>query len=286
MKENLALVHGINGVKHALPIEPTCYELDDTNPANQKEFRQITRVLLYIAQTTPPEISIHVNLLERRTTALSTRNLQTAKDIYQYLLSTKSERLYLNPTKDSGLEVKIIVYGSSKGEEARSQIAMTANQPVTWYSQRQGTESLSITEAEYIACSEGAKDASWTRQFLNTLPLMVQTQFLSIIYTYNKAANKISKNYAYRRRTRYIDHTYHHVRQEARRGNMKTKGISGKNSADEALTNKLPQSIERNNWPNQISTESISVGQYAIDLATPITTEEQNWVDKFIIAAD
>jgi hypothetical protein len=37
--------------------------------------------------------------------------------------------------------------------------------------------------------------------------------------------------------------------------------------ADEALTNKLPQSIERKNWPNPISTESISVGQYAIDLA-------------------
>jgi hypothetical protein len=32
--------------------------------------------------------------------------------------------------------------------------------------------------------------------------------------------------------------------------------------------------------------ESISVGQYAIDLAIPITAEEQKWVDKFIIAAD
>jgi hypothetical protein len=187
MKENLALANGINSVKHALPIEPTCYELEDTNLANQKEFQEIIRVLLYIAQTTHPEISIHVNLLERCTAALSTRNLQTANDICQYLLSTKSEKLYLNPTKDSGVEIR---------EEARSQMVMTANQPVTRYSQKQGTESLSIMEVEYIAYSEGEKDASWTRQFLNTLPLMVQTQFLSIIYTHNKAANKISKNHA------------------------------------------------------------------------------------------
>jgi hypothetical protein len=165
MKENLALTHSINGVKHALPIEPTCYEPDDTNPTNQKEFQEIIGVLLYIAQTTYPEISIHVNLLELRTTALGTRNLQTAKDICQYLLSTKSERLRLNPSKDTGLEVKTKVYGSSRGEEARSQMEMTTNQPVTWYSQRRGTESLSITKAEYIACSDGAKDASWTRQF-------------------------------------------------------------------------------------------------------------------------
>jgi hypothetical protein len=31
---------------------------------------------------------------------------------------------------------------------------------------------------------------------------------------------------------------------------------------------------------------SISVGQYAIDLTTPITAEEQNCADKFIIAVD
>jgi hypothetical protein len=56
--------------------------------------------------------------------------------------------------------------------------------------------------------------------------------------------------------------------------------------AHEALTNKLPRSIEQKNWPNPISTESIPVGQYAIDLAIPITAEEQKWVDKFIIVTD
>jgi hypothetical protein len=31
----------------------------------------------------------------------------TAKDIYQYLLMTKSEALHLNPIKDTGLEENI-----------------------------------------------------------------------------------------------------------------------------------------------------------------------------------
>jgi hypothetical protein len=61
------------------------------------------------------------------------------------------------------------------------------------------TVSLSITEAEYIACSEGAKDASWTRQFLNELPLTIRMQPLPILYTDNEAANKLSKNHAYHR---------------------------------------------------------------------------------------
>jgi hypothetical protein len=136
MKENLALAHGINGVKLSLP-EPTCYKPDCTSPANQKEFQAIVGSPLYIAWTTRPEISIHhdVNLLGRRAIAPSTTNLVIAKD--------------------SGLEGKIEIYvdASYGGEEARSQtgvIAMVANQPVMWYSRRQDTVSLSITEAEYI----------------------------------------------------------------------------------------------------------------------------------------
>jgi hypothetical protein len=65
-----------------------------------------------------PGVSIHLNLLERCTAGLSTRNLESAKDICQYLLLTISERLRLNPTKDSGLQVKIKGYGSSRGKEA------------------------------------------------------------------------------------------------------------------------------------------------------------------------
>jgi hypothetical protein len=165
--ENLALAHGITGVKHSLPIEPACYEPDCTSPGNQREFQAIVGSLLYIARTIPPKISIHVNLLGRRTIAPNTRNRVTAKDICRYLLSTKSEGLRLNPIRDSGLEGKIEIYidASYEGVEAQSQtgvIAMVANQPVTWYSQRQGTVSLSITEAEYTTCSEGVKDASWT----------------------------------------------------------------------------------------------------------------------------
>jgi hypothetical protein len=61
--ENLALANGITGVKHSLPIEPTCYEPDCANPANQKEFQAIVGSLLYIMRTTGLKISIHVNLL-------------------------------------------------------------------------------------------------------------------------------------------------------------------------------------------------------------------------------
>jgi len=46
---------------------------------------------------------------------------------------------------------------------------MLGEQPIGWYSRRQDVVALSITEAEYIADCEGAKDSSWTSQFLAEL---------------------------------------------------------------------------------------------------------------------
>jgi hypothetical protein len=43
--ENLALAHGITGIKHSLPIEPTYYEPDCTSPANQKELAIVSSLL-------------------------------------------------------------------------------------------------------------------------------------------------------------------------------------------------------------------------------------------------
>jgi hypothetical protein len=53
MKENLALAHGINGIKHALPIEPTCYELGGTNLANSRNYQGST---VYSSGYTPRDI--------------------------------------------------------------------------------------------------------------------------------------------------------------------------------------------------------------------------------------
>jgi transposase InsO family protein len=245
--ENLAAAHGIHGVKHSLPIDPTYYEPDVSNPANPKTFQGIVGSLLYIARTTRPEISIHVNLLGRRTTIPSMTNLQTAKDICRYLLTTKCEGLRINPIQDSrsGVPIEVFVDASYGGEEARSQtgvLAMVAKQPVTWYSRRQDTVSLSITEAEYIACSEGAKDVSWMRQLLNELPPTRTTSVPSTLYTDNEAACKLTKNHMYHRRTRHIDHKYHYIRQEARSGNLVIKSVAGNNQLADPLTKLLPMS--------------------------------------------
>lgn len=197
--------------------------------------------LLYISRTTRPDTSIHVNLLGRRTTKPSTTNLRAAREVCRYLLMTKYDGLRIKGTgEEESLGVKIYADASYGGEEAKSQtgVIMTINhQLVLWYSRRQDTVSLSITEAEYIAASEGAKDAAWVRQLLQEWRLAVPPPHL---YTDNEAAHKLTRNHSYHRRTRYIDHKYHYLHQEAQSGNLKIVGIMGKDQLADPLTKLVP----------------------------------------------
>jgi len=82
-------------------------------------------------------------------------------------------------TKAPNLDLKIFADASygDKGETSRSQtgvLTTLGGQPIGWYSRRQDVVALSITEAEYITDCEGAKDSSWTSQFLAELKMSLE----------------------------------------------------------------------------------------------------------------
>jgi hypothetical protein len=97
------------------------------------------------------------------------------------LYSTKYVGLCLSKPKD--LEIEIVVDASWPGEQAKGTTGVTAKmggQTILWYTQRQDTTSLSISEAEYIAAAEGAKDASWLRQLLREMKIRPTNQAIPL----------------------------------------------------------------------------------------------------------
>ena len=153
-----------NVPRHSIPLNLQMYEAPKENeilpPDQQRKYQSLVGSLLYVSRMTRPDISVHVNLLGRRTAKPGIINLQTAMHLAQYLASTKEEGLIL---KSDPQEVKIFAYAdaSYEGEGSRSQsgsLVTLFGIPVIWGSRRQDVASMSITEAEYIACSETAKD--------------------------------------------------------------------------------------------------------------------------------
>ena len=225
------------------------------SPPMITKYQSLIGSLLYINRMTRPDISVHVNLLGRRTSKPGTNNLRAAIQLGQYLASTRHEGLLLTTSKNGNPEVKIDIYADASygGENSRSQsgtLAMLYGNPIMWSSRRQDVVSMSITEAEYIACSEAAKDAQWIRQLL--LELGQTKNVVPTLYTDNEAALKLTKTQTFHRRTRHIEHRFHYIRELVDQGSIKLIGIKGKDNPADPLTKLLPMS-SIGQWKTEIS---------------------------------
>ena len=204
---------------------------------------------------TRPEISVHVNLLGRHAQKPTTVHLQSAYRVLSYLISTQSEGLKLR--KPLHLDVKIYVDASYGGPKARSQsgtLITLGEQPVGWYSRRQDVVAISVTEAEYIAGCEGAKDAAWMEQFLAELNIRGKIPYL---ITDSEGSYNLAKTAKFLRRSRHIEHRYHYLRQQVKKEHIVMNTIPGKDNPADILTKLLPMSsikTWKNTWLASIGT--------------------------------
>ena len=248
--------------EHAIPLTPKPIPLNPESYTETEDplttegitrYQSLIGSLLYINRMSRPDISLHVNLLGRRTSNPRTNNLRTAKQLGQYLASTLKEGLIVKKG-EPGAKISIYADASYGGENSRSQsgsLVTLYGTPVIWNSRRQDVVSMSITEAEYIACSESAKDAQWIRQFLNELGI-IKEPIVPILYTDNEAALKLTKTQTFHRRTRHIEHRFHYIRELVDQKAIRIAGIKGKNNPADPLTKLLPMSsIGR--WKTEIS---------------------------------
>ena len=203
---------GEDGGKHSRPLNADDYKSPE-NPPNEThpKFQAIVGGLLFIARMTRPDISIHANLLGRRTKDATPTHYYTALKVLRYL---REEGLILR--KAENLSLHIYTDAAYGGEAATSQtgsMMYLGQQLVGWYSQRQDVVSLSVTEAEHIGNCEGAKDAAWSHQFLKELNIHQKP-------TDREGFYHLGKTQKFSRKSRHIEHRYHYVRQQVRQENL------------------------------------------------------------------
>ena len=76
---------------------------------------------------------------------------------------------------------------------------------VSWCIKKQGTVSMSTTEAEYIALGQVAREAIGLRRFLNELQIVTQPIASVTVYGDNKTRITLTKNAESQHKTKHID---------------------------------------------------------------------------------
>lgn len=165
------------------------------------KYRQVLGSLLYLANTSRPDITYSTSYLSRFAKCVGEEHWNAAVRVCQYLHSTRhlglrfaappsgpSRRLQTSPppparnwleiaAREAGVE--LLGYadatwarlGSDPKSRSTSGYCFFLGGPVSWKSKVQARPALSSTDSELLSATEAARDAIWLRNFLEELGL-------------------------------------------------------------------------------------------------------------------
>jgi hypothetical protein len=164
---------------------PTCSRKPapgDHDPCNKHDFQSLVGSLMFLANSTRPDICHAVNQAARHMQQPSIGHWKDALRILQYLKGTTLKGLIFNPpsrfdkdTRSTKENLPIMAYsdadwGGKDGSSSTTGIYIElAGCPIIWKSSKQKCISLSTLEAEYVAASLASREIMWLRNLLSDL---------------------------------------------------------------------------------------------------------------------
>jgi hypothetical protein len=139
--ETLAKQHGIVGIRTSMPLAPHYFAMEsESQPTDKTKYQQIVGGLLFLARMTRPEATIQVNLVGRRATNPSAVNMEGAKELLLYFLSTKEEGIRLCKPKNLDLVIYTDAsYGDPINNSGKSQsgaMSTLGGQLINWWTRK------------------------------------------------------------------------------------------------------------------------------------------------------
>nr|KYP64654.1 Retrovirus-related Pol polyprotein from transposon TNT 1-94 [Cajanus cajan] len=109
---------------------------------------------------------------------------------------------------------------------------------VTWKANLQSVVSLSTTEVEYIALTEGAKEGAWLKRLIGD-PGINQSRVT--INCDSQSAIHLANHHTYHERTKHINVRYHFIRDMIETRKIQVLKIATEDNPVDMLTKSLPR---------------------------------------------
>jgi len=183
-----------------------------------KGYQAIVGSLMYAALATRPDIPFAVAALCQYNSRPFTSHLTAAKRVLQYLKSTANFGLHFSSSSSStnsndqltGYTDSDWANDSADHKSQGGHVFLLSNGAVSWQSRKLDLIAMSTLKAEYIACSEGSREAKWLLQLhrdihgKDTSPLPINCD--------NQGALSHITTGIINARTKHIDVCYHNSR--------------------------------------------------------------------------
>ncbi|XP_075499418.1 secreted RxLR effector protein 161-like [Primulina tabacum] len=191
-----------------------------------------------------PDLSYNMSVVSRYMENPGEAHWHALKGVFKYLKGSANIGLMFK--KRCSLENPIAGYvdsdfaGNIDTRKSFSGFIFTMyGTTASWKAISQSVVALSTTESEYIALSEGIKEALWLKGMMSEL---VVNQDKVVVHCDNQSAIHLSKHQVYHERSKHFDVRLHLVKDVISKGEVQMEKIDIKDSPVDIMTKPLPRS--------------------------------------------
>ena len=222
----------------------------DQCPKSDEDKRRMSHVpysnaigsLMYAMVCTRPDLAYAVSIVSRFMHNPGKAHWEAVKWILRYLKGSPDLGLVFDQHRaDPGGAVGYVDadYGGDldRRRSLSAYIFTLCGSAISWYSSLQAIAVLSTTEAEYIAATEGMKEAIWLRGLVSELGLQ---QDVLVIFCDSQSVVHLTRKSKYHSRTKHIEIKHHFIRDIVDTGDIIVEKIHTTENPADMLTKPLP----------------------------------------------
>lgn len=186
--------------------------------AHEYPYRELIGALNFLAIVSRPDISLAVSVLSQHLTKWTKDHFEAGKRVLRYLKGTDTFGILY---EKHGNEIQVFSDSDFAGEKEsrRSRtgcLVMINRAPVVWLSQKQVTNTISSTEAEFVAATSSSTYILWLRNILSEVGLQISGAIE--LKMDNQSAMKLIKNPTHHHDTKHIDIKVKFIRDHYQKG--------------------------------------------------------------------
>lgn len=208
-------------------------------------YRELMGCLTYATITTRPDLCAATNHFSRFQSCYDDEHFKCAKRTLRYIKGTMDLKLVYVRNIDAE---PLIGYtdadwaGDKNDRKSTSgYVYKVFGNTVGWSSRKQPTVSLSSTEAEYIALSNGICGGKWLRGLLSELGITFDRA--TTIHEDNQSCIRIADEPRENKRMKHIDVKYNFIRESIARGDFKLRYIPTGDQVADIMTKVLGRQL-------------------------------------------
>jgi hypothetical protein len=228
--------------KYSSPADAKLFDIDESSPAldieKRETFRSIVAKLLYLGTRVRPDLLPAISFLSSRNDVCTAQDWTKLRRLISYLSTTKKYGLFYY--RDRRVELSAYIDAShgthmSDGTGRTGIVITIAGGAVCSKSCKQTSVTLSSTEAELVALTEGTNYVLWLRNLIkdmclaDTGPTFVYQDNLSTLALISNEKTK-------QQRTRHLNCKYFSIRERVKDGCVVLKHLPGAEMLADVMT--------------------------------------------------